>query len=177
MENYLRKHDAAFYHITFPNNWKSINEEEKLKSDKFGQIFVIRSCDENILFSLAIGQLGRIYTEKEMVILKLSQTRNNFSPTEIGIDTQSSEPTMPIQNIIYKTEIPLTNIEYIKTIKCEHDIFTSRGQEFDNHKENYQEFIDSFEIIYHHINNTPMKLVKVNDVINLNRYTLIKILE
>lgn len=170
MNNYLKKEGSAFYHITFPNNWESIQKHKKLKS-KGGKIFVVRSCNENILFSLAIGQLPNIYSASEIMVLKLSQTINNFLSSEIGIDTQSTEPTMPLQNIIYRKEIPLTAIELIKTIKCDIDDFNSKAAKFDNYKEGYEEFKESFEIKYD-MNGVPMKLIRQE---GLNNYTLVKV--
>ncbi len=168
MEKFLKRKDAAFYHITFPDNWESIKRDEGFKS-KEGKIFVLRSCDERIISSLAIGQLPEIYTQKEMIVLKFPQIKNDFKSFEIGIDTQSNEPTMPIQNIIYRKEIPLSNIEIFKIIEYDIATLTSKGIQFDNYKDDFKDFNESFEI-KHLINNTAKKLIKLN---GLNNYKLI----
>ena len=168
MEKYLKREDAAFYHITFPDNWESIKRDNRFKLDN-GKIFVLRSCDERIISSLAIGQLGKIYSHKEMIVLKFPQIKNNFQSFEIGIDTQSNEPTMPIQNIIYRNEIPLTNIELFRTIEYDIDTLTLKGGQFDNYKDDFKDFNESFNIKYI-IDNTTKKLVKLK---GLNNYKLI----
>lgn len=168
MDKFLSKDDSAFYHITSPENWRLIQEEKKIKAKK-GKIFVIRSSDENIISSLAIGQLEFIYHCNEMVILKLPQKRNSFKSSEVGIDSQSNEPTMPLQNIIYRKDIPLNNIELFKIFKYEIRTLNKNAAQFDNFKDNFKEFIDSFEIIYN-INNKSQKLIKMD---GLNNYTLV----
>ncbi|MFW6047326.1 MAG: hypothetical protein ACOCP4_06045, partial [Candidatus Woesearchaeota archaeon] len=142
---------------------------KKFKSDKDGRIFVLRSCDERIISSLAIGQLREIYSHKKMIILKFPQIKNNFQSFEIGIDTHSNEPTMPIQNIIYRNEIPLTNIELFRTIEYEINTLTSKAGKFDNYKGDFKDFNESFDIIYI-VDNKPKKLIKLN---GLNNYILI----
>ncbi|GEM_PF-2928759 len=64
MENYLKREDSAFYHITSPYKWESINKEGRFKSQD-GKVFVLRSCDERIICSLAIGQLTDTYTQND----------------------------------------------------------------------------------------------------------------
>ena len=168
MENYLKRKDASFYHITSLDKWKSIKKDGKFISSD-GKIFVLRSCDERIISSLAIGQLSKTYTQKELIVLEFSQIKNNFQSFEIGIDTQSNEPTKPIQNIIYRNEIPRSNIELYKTIEYHIDTLTSLGGQFDNYKDDFEEFTESFKIIYI-IDNKAKRLIKLN---GLNNYKLI----
>lgn len=167
MERFLNNENSAFYHVTSPEKWIKIQEDKILKAND-GKIFVIRSNDVRIISSLAIGQLSFVYNNKELIILKLSQADNDFKQFEIGIDFQSNEPTMPLQNIIYRNDISLSNIQLYQTMKYDIETLTYNGHQFDNFKDSYREFEESFDIIYN-INNVPKKLKKIA---GLNNYIL-----
>jgi len=168
MENFLNKKDAAFYHITSPVNWELIKKAGRFIAPE-GKIFVLRSCDERIISSLVIGQLLDTYTQRKFIVLKFPQNKNNFHANEIGIDSQSNEPTMPLQNIIYRKEISLSNIEFHDTIEYHIDTLTLKGNQFDNHKIEFDEFKESFDIKYI-INNKAKRLIILD---GLNNYKLI----
>ncbi len=116
MKTFLAAENAAFYHITRLTTWENEIQQYGLMGDQLGRIFVCRTDDAGILYSIAISQLLRLNEEPNLVVLRLTQEANQFQLREIAIDHQSNEITMPLQNIIFRPSISLANIEYVRTV-------------------------------------------------------------
>lgn len=112
MRNYLIQENACFYHITTGQNWQRI-QTEGLRSQT-GRIFVSISGEFPVLISIAMEQLPEIRDDSvtNLIFLRLPHSLNNFQVTEIIRDPQAPiEWSNPLQFIIHRDFIPITNIE------------------------------------------------------------------
>jgi hypothetical protein len=116
MRNFLAQPDAVLYHITTRENWELI-KQSALYANSEGRIFVSRYDHVGILFSIVVSQLVGLEEDVDFVVLRLPQALNIFDARELSLDFQATEPTMPVQNILYRKEIPLSNIEFLRPIK------------------------------------------------------------
>lgn len=121
MQTFLDQIEATFYHITTNDKWICIQNTGIISNS--GQIFVSRTSELPVLLAIALEQLPEIYSSDEIVVLKLPQSKNNFTINEIIPDKQAAiEWTQSFQNIILRAQIPVENIELMMKLplKDEH---------------------------------------------------------
>lgn len=124
MQSFLDQPEATFYHVTTIEKWVSI-QVNGLNPNK-GRLFVSRVGELPVLLAIALEQLPEIYTTKEIVFIKLPQSKNNFTINELRPDNQACvEWTQSFQNIILRKHVPIENIELMMKLHL--------GQEVQRH--------------------------------------------
>jgi hypothetical protein len=113
-KEFLMNQESSFFHITTIPSWNSI-QNEGLKADNYGRIFVSIDSHLSILLGIAFLQIPEIY-EKGFVILRIPQEKISISINSISEDRQTNEWTKDFQCVIYKDVIPLESIEFLGEI-------------------------------------------------------------
>jgi hypothetical protein len=121
MEFFLNNAGASFYHITRRSRWLNDIQHHGLRGDGANRIFVARTDDQGILYSIALNQILELEEDPDLVILRLSQEKNTFSLAELSYDYKAIETTAPFQSIILRPNIPLANIDYAGAINVSID--------------------------------------------------------
>jgi hypothetical protein len=158
MKNFLAAEIAAFYHITRLTTWENEIQQYGLRCDQFGRIFVCRTDDAGILYSIAIRQLLGLEEAPNLVILRLTQKANKFRVREIAMDNQSNEITMPFQNIIFRANIPPDNIEYLRPVDLSVDELAAIANPSDLRLPEQPEFQQALAMIYEEPNGRQYRI-------------------
>lgn len=148
MKNFLNAPGAAFYHITTSEKWESI------KVNGFhaprGKIFVTRTEDFNVNISIYSTQLVGIedLEKVNLSLLRFPQNSNDFQVSEVFLDMQANEPTMPLHNILLRNYISTESIELV----CQEELsmleITRRTMQCDVSLQEMKAYQEGFELIY-----------------------------
>ncbi|MBB5638244.1 hypothetical protein HDE68_004173 [Pedobacter cryoconitis] len=115
MREFLCLPDAAIYHITTLENYELIIDRG-LESDTLGRIFVCRSGDLGILYSIAISQVLTKKNYSGFAILKIPLALNTFDARAFSPDFQANEITMPFQSILHQCHIEAKCIKLLSVV-------------------------------------------------------------
>jgi len=113
MRKFLSDVDAVFYHVTPLSKWNLIQESGSLLASD-NKIFLSRSSDKSVLYSIALTQVLELDGEKAFVVLALPQSLNQFRDDEFAADFQATEPTMPFHSVLNRDAILLENVKFVE---------------------------------------------------------------
>lgn len=157
MKNFLETADCALYHITLLENWENIQVAGLYCNDS-GVIYLSKSAEKGILYSIAISQVLPLCDFAEFAVLKLPQRVNHFDVSEFSSDDQANEITRPFHCVLRRRHIPVENIELDEIVNMDALELGIIASNSDQKLPNSEVFIKALETEYQQSNGRIYRL-------------------